>query len=219
MSQRSPRPDPAAEAVRWSPGVREGCLWVEPAYRRRGLEQALPEVWLRAGVAERLLEVAAALREDGVALLVWDGWRPLDLQRRLWCQYRDELAATTGLAGAALDSKTREFVAPVGGDEEPAHSTGAAVDLSLCTPEGNPLDMGGEFDELTERSHPGYYERDVLSATETIYRDRRRLLDRAMRERGFCRLPSEWWHFEYGTATWARRNGKMIIFGPLPAAA
>jgi D-alanyl-D-alanine dipeptidase len=186
---------------------------VEPAYRRRGYARALPDIWLRREVGERLMRAAAALHGDGLALLVWDGWRPLALQRQLWDEYRRTLAASTGLEDKALDARAREFVAPVMGGETPAHSTGGAVDLSLCSSQGIAIDMGGDFDELTDRSHPGFYERSVLTPDEVSFRDRRRLLHRVMNDQGFERLPSEWWHFEYGTPNWAEWTGQQTLFG------
>jgi D-alanyl-D-alanine dipeptidase len=201
-------------------GPHAGCLWVEPIYRRRGYEEALPEIWLRAEVAEALMRVARRLLEGkNVGLLVWDGWRPLSLQQRLWHEYRGQLARTTGLSGEALDARVQDFVTPPqGGKSPPAHSTGGAVDLTLCSSQGEALEMGGEFDELTGRSHPGFYERDDLSPAEAAYRDRRRLLERAMREEDFRRLPTEWWHFEYGTPNWARWTNEPLRFDVLPAA-
>jgi D-alanyl-D-alanine dipeptidase len=205
----------AARLVRLAAGVHDGGLWVEPAYHPRGYAQALPEIWLRNEVVERLARAAEALGGESLALLLWDGWRPLSLQQQLWDEYRHRLAVSTGLEGEALDARVREFVAPVTDGEAPAHSTGGAVDLSLCTSEGAALDMGGEFDELTDRSHPGFYERPGLTPDEESYRDRRRLLDRVMGDQGFERLPSEWWHFEYGTPSWAKWTGERALFGAI----
>ncbi|HET9162007.1 MAG TPA: M15 family metallopeptidase [Solirubrobacterales bacterium] len=183
---------------RLAPGAHESCLWVEPVYHLRGYEQAIPEVRLLPEVADALMRAAERLRaEHATGLLVWDGWRPLDLQRRLWDEYREELARATGLEGEALDARARLFVSPPDGDAPPPHSTGRTVDLTLCSPDGIALDMGGEFDELTERSAGDYYEREGLTPIEAGYRDRRRLLHGAMEGEGFHRLPSEWWHFEH----------------------
>ena len=143
-----------------------------------------------------------------------DGWRPRSLQGLLWERYRDELEEETQLEGAALDERAREFVSPPAEPgPPPAHSTGAAVDVTLCTLDGEPLAMGGEFDELTDRSHPDHYERDKLTDEERTYRDRRRLLSDAMASAGFWRLPTEWWHFEHGTAAWARGTGAAPVYG------
>ncbi len=208
------------EIVSLGPGPHAGCLWGEPAYRQRGYERALAEIWLRPEVVERLAQAAAWLRDEHrLGLLVWDGWRPAELQRQLWHQYRQELATITGLSGVALDERTRDFVSPPESSGwTPPHATGGAVDLTLCSPAGEALDMGGEFDELSDRSSPGYYERDDLPPEEVAYRDRRRLLALAMEHAGFRRLPTEWWHFEYGTENWEKWTGKTRLYGAVQAA-
>ena len=58
-------------------------LLVQPIYTRRGYEEAGSAVRLRSGVITQLRRAAEALPR-GVALLVWDGWRPLSLQQRLY---------------------------------------------------------------------------------------------------------------------------------------
>jgi D-alanyl-D-alanine dipeptidase len=187
-------------------------LWVKPIYREFGYPDALPSVWLRPEVAQRLVSAASAVRSDGVCLLVLDGWRPHALQRTLWSSYRDRLGESTGLSGDELDERLKQFVSPPDDSTLPAHATGGAVDLTLCDAAGRALDMGGEFDELTDRSQPGYYERPDLGSDERACRDRRRLLNGAMTGEGFWRFPSEWWHFEYGTPSWAAAGGGAPLF-------
>jgi zinc D-Ala-D-Ala dipeptidase len=185
-----------------------------PAYRERGVPGALAEIWVRPAVVDRLADAARVLRGADRGLLVLDGWRPRSLQATLWTTYREDLARNTKLHGEALDRRAREFVTPPDrADPPPGHSTGAAVDVTLCTPAGEPLDMGGEFDELTDRSHPGYYERQPLTPEERACRDRRRMLYDAMTAARFWQLPTEWWHFEYGTSAWASALGGQTMYG------
>jgi zinc D-Ala-D-Ala dipeptidase len=211
-----PQADSGLELTRLA-GGRDG-LFTDPVYHRRGLPGAVPDVWVREEVAERLAAAVRALDEEGLGLLVLDGWRPRSVQAALWERYRNELHAASSLEGAALESRLREFVSPPGASgSPPAHSTGGAVDVTLCTPDGAPLDMGGDFDELTDRSHPDFYERPGLAGADLVYRDRRRLLLRAMGSAGFWRLPTEWWHFEYGTSGWASQAGAAPRFGEAEA--
>lgn len=188
----------APELRRFAPGAHDDCLWVDPIYHRLGYEEAPADVRLRPETAAALMRAAGQLRaEHETGLLVWDGWRPRELQRRLWNEYREAIGRDTGLEGEALDSRTRLFVSPPDEEHPPPHSSGRTVDLTLCSLEGDALDMGGEFDELTDRAAGDHYERDDLSPPEVAYRERRRLLLWAMAEQGFSRLPSEWWHFEH----------------------
>lgn len=198
------------------PGELPSGLSVEPVYYERGYDGALPVIWLRVQVLRRLLKALVEARRDGFGLLVWDGWRPPELQRTLWDEYRENLARATGLRGAELDDRARAFVSDPDGERIPAHVTGGAVDLTLCDASGRAVDMGGEFDELTDRSHPDYYEHGRLTPTEAEYRERRRTLLRVMSSAGFWRLPTEWWHFEWGTNSWAAAMGGTPRFGEAP---
>lgn len=185
-------------------------LWVDPAYRRLGFVEALPDVWLRDTVIARLHRAADATAADGHGLLVWDGWRPAGLQRALYETYRAELERTSGLAGAALEELVARFVTNPCRATPPAHGTGGAVDLTLCDPAtGEPRDMGGAFDELTARSEPLHYDDRPDPGG---YAQLRRTLNAGMTEQGFVRLATEWWHFEYGTALWAHERGAGVLF-------
>jgi zinc D-Ala-D-Ala dipeptidase len=210
------RPDPAAALTRL--GTERAGLFTDPVYHRRGLPGAVPDIWVRGEVADRLAAALADLEGERTGLLVLDGWRSRTLQAALWDRYRAELQSASELEGEALESRLREFVSPPGDSKvPPAHTTGGAVDVTLCTLDGEPLDMGGDFDELTDRSRPGFYERPDLTHTERLYRNRRRLLMRAMESAGFWRLPTEWWHFEYGTSAWASHAGGPPRFGEAQA--
>jgi D-alanyl-D-alanine dipeptidase len=72
--------------------------------------------------------------------------------------------------------------------------------------------MGGQFDELSDRSHPLFYERGDLTSEEEQFRESRRALARAMAEQDFVRLKTEWWHFEFGTDLWAAETGRSKLF-------
>jgi D-alanyl-D-alanine dipeptidase len=190
-------------------------LWSAPAYRERGYAEALQDVWVRTEIVPRLERAARALEAHGHGLLLWDGWRPPGLQRVLYERYRADLAVSTGLRGPELEEVVARFVTdPERRTAPPAHVTGGAVDLTLCDPgDGTARDMGGEFDELSERSLPGHHDGDA----STPYAARRAALREAMAGAGFVQLPTEWWHFEYGTDLWARACGEPVRFGPAEA--
>lgn len=207
--------------TRLQPGSHPGGIWVNPIYRDLGYPDALRDVWIRADVVPPLLRAALSARRHGHGLLLWDGWRSIGLQRILYEESREELRESTRLTGDALADLVGKFVtSPDRHASPPAHSTGGTIDLTLCDPDtGEPRDLGGEFDELTERSHPAYYDRAVGPVVERFAALRQELED-AMSEAGFVRLPTEWWHFEYGTALWSRETGQPILFertaGPIP---
>ena len=84
----------------------------------------------------------------------------------------------------------------------PPHSTGAAVDITIVDERGETLDMGGEIDELSERSHPDYY-LNSRDKEEQRYHFNRQLLHEVMTQIGFYQHPGEWWHFSLGDQMWA----------------
>lgn len=84
----------------------------------------------------------------------------------------------------------------------PPHSTGSAVDLTVCDEDGKEIDMGSEIDEVSERSLPNYY-KDKDDNLSKCYHLNRDLLRLCMEEVGFFRLSHEWWHFSYGDQVWS----------------
>lgn len=174
------------------------------AYAQRGYGTALPDVWLRKDAARRVAK-ASRLLPRGLGLLVWDGWRSLDLQEELYTQYRDEIKVGQGLEGADLEEATRRFVSP----PQPGapHTTGGTVDLTLCDERGGPLEMGGEFDQLDDCSRTDYYQ------DEGTFHKRRRLLLAVMTHVGFSNYPEEWWHFDLGNTWHHARVGGPARYG------
>jgi zinc D-Ala-D-Ala dipeptidase len=213
MSDDAPTIDLLHPLTRLQPGPHPGGIWVNPIYRDLGYADALRDVWIRAHIVPLLLQAALSAGRHGHGLLLWDGWRSSELQRTLYEEYREELQRSSGLTAEHLSELVGQFVTdPDRQSSPPAHSTGGAIDLTLCDPDtGKPRDLGGEFDELTERSHPGYYDHAIDVAGQQ-YATLRQELNDAVSEAGFVRLPTEWWHFEYGTALWSRTTGQPILF-------
>jgi len=69
------------------------------------------------------------------------------------------------------------------------HTRGVAVDLTLCQADGEPLDMGTEFDEMTAQSCHG--RTDIPAQAQ----HNRRLLLEVMTRTGWEHHPHEWWHY------------------------
>jgi D-alanyl-D-alanine dipeptidase len=66
------------------------------------------------------------------------------------------------------------------------------VDLTLYElATGKPVEMPGVYDEMSERSYPGY---PGGTAAQRWHRD---LLRAAMEAEGFTVFDYEWWHFDY----------------------
>lgn len=205
----------------------EGIL-VRPQYFEQGLRGAMCECYVRRGVFERLRWAASAL-PPGYRLVILDGFRPIALQTLLFGilveEYREK---HPDRSKESLDRMASRYLALPSGDSKtpPPHSTGGAVDLTIASAEGVFMDMGGLFDETTERSRTDYYERR-LSAGETLSdRDmerakNRRLLHHLMVRAGFTNYSEEWWHYDFGNQLWAYHaardsNGRAIYGRTFP---
>jgi CubicO group peptidase (beta-lactamase class C family)/D-alanyl-D-alanine dipeptidase len=130
---------------------------------------------LQRPAAEALRRAHRRLRAQGYGLLIHDAYRPWYVTRIFW---------------DATPPAQRWMVAnPSRGSR---HNRGCAIDLTLYDLRtGHPIDMGGTYDEVTERSYPDY------PVTTTLQRWHRELLRQVMEDEGFTRIVDEWWHFDY----------------------
>ena len=69
--------------------------------------------------------------------------------------------------------------------------------------------MGTEFDNFSNKAWTNHYEE--YTQNDEI-RDNRRLLYWTMINAGFTNLPSEWWHYDYGTKFWAYFNNTNALY-------
>lgn len=168
--------------------------------------------WVREGVRRRLLAAQAAL-PDGVRLLVIEGYRPLDRQRAIFDSYREELRRRhPGWSDERLFVESTKFVSPV---EVAPHSTGGALDLTLCTVEGAELDMGTPVDATPEASRNACF--TAAANIPARARRNRQMLAAALAGAGLVNYPTEWWHWSYGDRYWAYVTGRRSArYGPVP---
>lgn len=133
--------------------------------------------FLLKNVARALSNVQKELELQGLGLLIWDAFRPMEPQKKLW-----EVFPVEG------------FVAPPhkGG----RHTRGTTVDLTIIHLETQqPLDMGTGFDVFIDRAQAD--NKDISQKAQS----NRKLLQTVMGKQGFTVLPTEWWHFDYFTET------------------
>jgi D-alanyl-D-alanine dipeptidase len=169
---------------------------------------------LREKVVEALLQAQYLLqkRYPEWKLKILDAYRPIGVQQYMVDYTFNLLLEKQGLTPTTVSPQQRQnlweevyqiWAAPsLDPKTPPPHSTGGAVDLTIINADGETLDMGGEFDELSPRSHPDYYA-NCQTIQEQKYHRRRQLLNQVMTHAGFCRHPREWWHFSLGDQMWA----------------
>ncbi|MDZ7262979.1 MAG: D-alanyl-D-alanine dipeptidase [candidate division KSB1 bacterium] len=127
---------------------------------------------LRASVAAQLVKVQQLLRKKGYGLKVWDAYRPLSVQKKMWQKLPDPRYVADPARGSM-------------------HNRGVAVDVTLVDLVGNELEMPTAFDDFSPRAGSDY-----PHVTERAKRNRQ-VLQEAMTACGFRTITSEWWHFYY----------------------
>ncbi|MEV4806707.1 M15 family metallopeptidase [Nonomuraea sp. NPDC049421] len=162
---------------------------------------------LRAGVLRRL-EHAESLLPAGYHLLVVEGYRPVATQRRIFDGYR---ATLTGLTPEESYVAASRYVSPV---EVAPHTAGAAVDLTLVSPDGTEYDMGTEVNDNPEQSEGACY--TAAPDISDDARAHRKLLGVALEAAGLVNYPTEWWHWSYGDRYWAMSTkNDHALYGPV----
>ncbi len=128
--------------------------------------------YLRYGTVKKLAAVCAELEEQGLGILIWDGFRPVSAQAALWDICPDPKYVSHPVTG------TR------------AHCRGNAVDLTLCDLEtGEKLEMPTGFDDFSALA-----DRNYGDCTDTAA-EHARLLEAVMKKHGFKPYSAEWWHY------------------------
>lgn len=145
--------------------------------------------------AQRILQE----RHPEYTLLIYDAARPISVQRTM--------------RRVVEDTELESFVAD--GTRGGRHNYGVAVDLTIATLDGTPLDMGTGFDALTDASAVKATpdNSDIKTRSISVFRDyinglakrgvisyeaaaNRILLMEVMCEAGLVPYRREWWHFE-----------------------
>ncbi|MAM33680.1 MAG: hypothetical protein CMH28_01255 [Micavibrio sp.] len=101
-------------------------------YSHGDLEGALITCFVRETVAEKLRE-ASKLLPDGYAIMVWDSYRPLEVQNTLYKDFVDELKAKRNMTQEEAELFAPNFVNMATDDpSRPSpHHTGGSIDLTI----------------------------------------------------------------------------------------
>lgn len=178
------RPEVLAEQVRRDPGKRLVDLATFPDLafdiRYAGTNNFMGEVLyaearprLRAAAAAALDRANQLLAAEGLALKVFDAYRPYQVTVRMW----ERIGNPDYVADPAKGSR---------------HNRGCAVDLTLIRrSDGTELAMPTDYDDFSERAH-----HDFMDLPADVLANRERLRQ-VMEQVGFEALPTEWWHYDF----------------------
>ncbi|HYG89023.1 MAG TPA: D-alanyl-D-alanine dipeptidase [Azospirillum sp.] len=141
---------------------------------------------LHVDAAQALARAVELARGIGCRLRIYDAFRPVEAQWRLWQALPDPVYIADPRTGST-------------------HSRGVAVDLTL-----DGADMGTAFDDMTVRSH--HARTDLAPA---VQRNRALLLG-IMTAAGWRHYGAEWWHYQlpdaerYPLLTDAATGGRLM---------
>ncbi len=127
--------------------------------------------WLRYGTVKKLIAVQDALKAQGLGLKIWDGFRPVSAQFKLWEVYPDPTFVANPQTGYS------------------SHSRGNTVDLTLVDASGAELTMPTDFDSFSALADRDYSDCPAEAAEHAL------LLQSIMEQQGFQPYFGEWWHF------------------------
>jgi D-alanyl-D-alanine dipeptidase len=170
-------------------------------FMKRRLYDTLACIYLQRDVAIRLSKCQDLLDslKPGYRLLVYDGVRPVQVQREMWnaLDTLPKLERGKYVSNPALGS---------------LHNFGAAVDLTITDSYGNALDMGANYDDFRDVAFPKYETRFLKSGELTEQQvNNRKLLRRIMRSQWFYNIPTEWWHFNAMNRVKASHKYQLLI--------
>ncbi len=170
-----PLPEPAdADFVKISdyiPQIRQHLYYATEENFTGKVIYDFENAYLRYGTVKKLMAVQKDLEEMGLSLKIWDGFRPVYAQFRLWEACPDPTYVANPVKGHS------------------SHSRGNTVDLTLVDAEGNELEMPTGFDDFSAKA-----DRNYADCTETAANNAK-ILELIMEKHGFSGYAGEWWHY------------------------
>lgn len=131
--------------------------------------------YLRYKTVKALLKAQEKFMKKGYRIVLFDCYRPLDIQKKMW-----QIVPNPSYVA---DPKKGSI-----------HNRGGAVDISLADADGNELDMGTGFDHFGPEAA-----QDYENLPESVL-ENRKLLRKTMINSGFRVFESEWWHYNLKNA-------------------
>ena len=156
--------------------------------------------------ARALAGVQQDLKAFGLALLVFDGYRPQQAVDDFVAWSKDPYE--TRMQAEYYPKVEKRLLFPEGYiAERSGHSRGSTVDLTLASANEpyNPLDMGTHFDYFGPESWPDY------PGVIPQQRANRLLLQTLMQQHGFKAYAQEWWHFTYENEPFPDRYFNFVV--------
>lgn len=140
-------------------------------FTHKAVYRSSAKCYLHTEAAAALSRAVVLAKTQGYRFIVYDAFRPSEAQWKLWEHTPDPNFLADPRRGSP-------------------HSRGVAVDLTLCSWDFTPLDMGTEFDEFDVRSHHGRLDVNAQAQRNRL------LLMGIMTSAGWDFYRNEWWHYQ-----------------------
>ena len=171
----TPVPEPAPEefvaVTGYIPGIYTELRYASDNNFTHQVIYSFSDAYLRYGTVQKLASAQESLEAAGYSLLIWDAFRPVSAQFRLWEVCPDPAYVANPEKGYS------------------SHSRGNTVDITLVTLDGELVEMPTDFDDFTAMADRDYSDVGEEAAANA------RLLEDAMTAAGFKPYSAEWWHY------------------------
>ena len=133
------------------------------------------ECYLRLKTAKALIIANSKFMKMGYKIKLYDCYRPLDIQKRMWTLVPNPIYVANPSKGSI-------------------HNRGGAVDITLVDSNGKELDMGTPFDFFGPEASHDYkvFSKEIL--------ENRAMFKKIMKSTKFESFDSEWWHYNLKNA-------------------
>lgn len=123
----------------------------------------------RAGTVRKLAKASELVKAQGFRLKIWDAYRPVAAQKKLFEVFPDPTWVLQPNPNAS-------------------HQKGVTFDITLCEPDGTNIPMQSAFDAFGDSARRNF--------TRKPYQEHNyRILNDAMTQAGFVGYSEEWWDY------------------------
>ncbi len=129
------------------------------------------EAYLRCGTVKKLMKAEEKAEAAGYRLKIWDAYRPVSAQFRLWEIVPNPVYVANPNTGYS------------------SHSRGNTVDITLVYADGSRVQMPTGFDDFSAKADRNYSDCTAEEKENALF------LQNLMIECGFTPYQGEWWHF------------------------
>ena len=169
-------------------------------FMHRKLYDTLKKPFVQIAIARKLAKCQEylAMINSNYHLLIYDALRPLSVQWEMW----------NALDTIPVIDRVKFVSNPANGS---VHNYGGAVDITICTSNKKPLDMGAGYDDIRKIAYPSL-ENDFLKSGELTLEHiaNRQLLRNVMHQQNFRNIPTEWWHFNAAARSTIKHNYNIV---------